>query len=72
MTDPYEKLAEAIVLNAVKDYRKALHTLKYHPKSAPANKMKVECEKFFLSGWFCELCTLDGEDLIRKLKEEAQ
>ena len=70
--DPYENLAQAIVLNAVKDYRKALHRLKHHPKSAPAIKMKVECEQFFLSGWFCELCTLDGEELIRKLKEETE
>lgn len=72
MMDPYENLAQAIVLAAVKDYRKALHTLKHHPKSKPATKMKEECEDFFLSDWFCELTKLDGAELLRRLKEEAQ
>ena len=33
MTDPYESLANAIILLAVKDYRLASKKLKYHPKA---------------------------------------
>lgn len=33
MIDPYENLAQAVILQAVKDYRMARKELKYHPKN---------------------------------------
>ena len=36
MTGPYEDLANAIVLQASKDYRKALKTLRVYPKNRSA------------------------------------
>ena len=36
MTDPYENLANAIVLQAVKDYRDALKRLKKKPRNQAA------------------------------------
>ena len=71
MTAPYENLANAIVLQAVKDWRSAVRTLKKRPRYDPAKQMKNECEDFFLSDWFEALTSADGRMILRKLKEEA-
>ena len=52
MTDPYENLANAIVLQAVKDYRDALKRLKKKPGNQTAMSDAMECERFFRSGWY--------------------
>lgn len=71
MKDGYEELANAIVLQAVKDWRKAVKTLKKRPRYAAAKQMKEECERFFRSEWFEELTSVDGSVILRKLKQEA-
>lgn len=71
MSDGYENLANAIVLQAVKDWRKAVKTLKKRPRYQAAKQMKDECERFFLSDWFEELTSVDGSVILRKLKQEA-
>ena len=48
--DPYERLANAIVLQAVSDYRVALKKIKAHPKNREAISEALEIEKFFLTG----------------------
>ena len=68
----YENLANAIVLQAVKDYREALSQLKRNPKYKDALTVKEECERFFRSGWYRLLTKVDGEMLIKKLREEVQ
>lgn len=70
MTEPYESLANAIVLQAVKDWRSAVRTLKKRPRYDPAKQMKEECERFFRSDWFEELTSVDGSVILRKLKQE--
>ena len=70
MTEPYESLANAIVLQAVKDWRSAVRTLKKRPRYDPAKQMRDECERFFLSDWFEELTSVDGRVILRKLKQE--
>ena len=55
----YEKLAEAIILQAVKDYRDSC-----------SYQMRCSIERFFRSEWFMVLTTLDGEMLIKRLREE--
>ena len=70
MTDPYESLANAIILQAVKDYRAARKKNKYHPKNKDAKLMVEDLERFFRSNWFAALTTIDGELLLRKLQEE--
>lgn len=67
----YEELANAIILQAVKDYREALSAVRNNPKSISANRDIHDCESFFTSGWFSVLTELNGETLIRKLKEEV-
>lgn len=67
----YQRLADEIVLFAVKDYRKALRTLKYHPENDTARRSKREVEKFFNSQWFGVLTEIDPEMLISRLRKEV-
>lgn len=68
--DQYEKLANAIILSAVRDYRDARKKLKKRPKNEDAKLMVEDCERFFRSEWFQVLSNLDGEALLERLKEE--
>lgn len=70
MTEPYENIANAIVMQAVKDYRMARHKLRKRPKNADAKAMIEDCEKFFLSEWFETLTNVNGESILRKLEQE--
>lgn len=72
MTTPYENLANAIILQAVKDYRDVLKKLKKRPSYEPAKIMKNEVERFFRSDWYRELTSIDGNILIKKLKSEVR
>ncbi|MHB1154881.1 MAG: hypothetical protein ACYCWE_17565 [Eubacteriales bacterium] len=71
MNKPYENLANAIILQAVDDYRKALGILRYNPKDLDAGISKDEIERFFRSGWYCLLTKVDPEMLISKLRKEV-
>lgn len=55
----YELLADAIVIQAVKDYR-----------GAKSQAVRNEIEGFLLSDWFFCLTNADGHRLIRKLERE--
>ncbi len=57
--NPYEELANAIVLQAVKDYR--LHD---------DEQELASIERFFRSGWFGVLTSINPEMLISKLRKE--
>ena len=70
--DPYERLANAVVLQAVSDYRVALKKIKAHPKNREAISEALEIEKFFRSGWYSILTDVDGEYLIRRLQDEIR
>ena len=67
----YERLANAIVIAAVKDYRAALKRLKKNPNSRYAKGEVESIERFFRSSWYRELTDLRAEYLIKKLREEA-
>jgi hypothetical protein len=56
---PYENLANAIILKAVKDYRQT-----------KSERTEAELERFFRSDWFHILTRIDGEWLINKLRKE--
>lgn len=57
--NPYVALANAIILLAARDYRRA--NCYYRIR---------EVEAFFQSQWFSVLTTLDGKVLIEKLRKE--
>lgn len=68
--DPYEKLANGIVIQAAKDYRTALRKLKRNPRNQLAKAEADSIERFFRSDWYKCLTEVDGEMVLRKLREE--
>ena len=69
--DPYEALAEAVILQGVSDYRRALRKQKKDPGNVSAKIPIEEAEQFFRSDWYRILTTVDGETLIKQLREEV-
>lgn len=69
--DPYTGLANAIILQAVKDYRDAIKKLSRGRVNKDAEIKKQEILNFFRSDWFGVLTEIDPEMLIRKLDEEV-
>ena len=67
----YENLANAIILQAVKDYRRAIRRWKYNPNKELCKHDKAVLERFFRSDWFGVLTGLDPELLILKLCAEV-
>ena len=67
----YTNLANAIILAAAKDHRRALRRLKKYPWDKDAESVKQDCERFFRSGWFEVLTDLNGEVLIQRMNEEV-
>lgn len=59
--NPYENLANAIILQAVKDYR-----------LTDDEQQLQEIERFFRSGWFGVLSKVDQEFLIKELRKEKR
>ena len=72
MSDPYEDLANAIVLLAVKDYRDALKKLMKHPRHESAKRTKAEVERFLRSDWYRELTSVDGDYMLKKIRSEVR
>lgn len=70
--DPYDSLANGIILQAVKDYRDANKKLSRGRKNQAAQLMKDECLRFFRSKWFTAFTEVDPEFLIRKLDTEVE
>lgn len=68
--NPWQSLANAIVISAAKDYRAALRRLRRNPNSQSAKSEIADIERFFRSDWYAMLTNVHGEALIRKLKEE--
>ena len=66
-----EELGNAVVLQAVRDYRAALQRLRKHPTDGYASKMKYDCEEFFQSQRFDLFTRIDGKWLMEKLREEV-
>lgn len=69
MVHNYRKLANDIIIQAAKDYRKALHCIKNNPRNQGSIAVIKDCENFFLSGWFQILTDIDGHYLIDKIKK---
>lgn len=69
---PYEALGNAVVLQAVKDYRRAYKRLLRHPNDHLAKRDVDEIEKFFTSAYFNIFTDLDGEMLMHRLQDEME
>lgn len=71
--DGYQNLANAIILQAVRDFRRYAKVVKrrgYGSKEA-VNEMRKIVE-FIKSPWFRTLTNIEPEYLIEKLKEEVE
>ena len=69
---PYQRLANAIVEQAAKDYRSALKDLARDSDNAYIQDEVKSLERFFRSHWYGILTNVDGDYLIDKLREEAK
>lgn len=69
---PYENLANAIIIQAASDYRKALADLKRNSDYKMALETKAECECFFRSAWFSTLTQLNPDIIIQKIAKEIE
>lgn len=65
---PLERLAAAVVLQAVKDYQGAQHTLRRNPVSTSALRTKAECKNFFTSPHFALFSDMDGQEVLSRLE----
>ena len=68
---PVEILYNAIILQAVKDFRDARRKLKRRPDDKKAAASIRELSKFFQSRYFATLTGVDGPTLLRKLCDEG-
>ena len=59
--NPYENLANAMILQAAKDYR-----------LTDDEQQLQEIERFFRSSWFGVLSKVDPEFLIKELRKEKR
>lgn len=64
----YENLTNAIILQAVDDYRKLIRE-DLDTQYIKRNTIK-EIEEFFLSEWFSMLAKADGKTILNRLKKE--
>lgn len=72
MNTGYEELANAIIIMAAKDYRKAAKVLRDFPNDKEARKEIRKCERFFNSKWCSLLSDIDGKQILKKLREERR
>ena len=68
----YEELAQAIILQAVKDYRQNNKRMANKPEEQKLRNQRAELEKFFLSSWFAILTDLNGKHLLHRLQAEMK
>ena len=67
--NPWQALAEAVVIQAANDYRSALTQKRLYPET-PIEKTIEECERFFRSEWYQVLTPVDGEKIMKRIKGE--
>ncbi len=66
----YQELANAVIAQAVKDFRPAYRRLKRHPNDKLAQDTVREITKFFCSDYFCALSDLNGPALLNRIIRE--
>lgn len=69
MEENYKALANAIIMQAVKDFRAAYRAKKKFPDRANVEKQIREITSFFCSQYFGVLSDLDGPILLKKIIE---
>ena len=68
----YLDLANAIIVQAVNDYRRALVKRALNPESRSAEYEVKSIEQFFYSEYYMMLTALDPRYLISRIREEVE
>ena len=68
----YFELANAIILQAVKDYRDLWTVLSANPNDRKAKRELKKIEEFFHSTYFTTLTDLDGKKLLEDIQDELE
>ena len=83
MKTPYENLANAIIIQAAKDYKSVVRQLKKTPVPEPVTlksekkeyeqllTKKSEILRFFNSAWYMTLTNVDPQIIIRNIEKEV-
>ena len=66
----YQALANAIIIQAAKDFKAAYKRMKRFPNDSRAQDEVRDITKFFCSQWFEMLSDVDGPTLLRTIKDE--
>ena len=66
----YEALANAIIIQAAKDFKAAYKRMKRFPNDSRAQDEVRDSPKFVCSQWVEMLSDVDGPTLLRKIKDE--
>lgn len=75
--DPWENLANAIILQVVADYKTSRRRLEKHPNNVDAQRVMGEVMRFFHSKWYEDLTSVPADYLIasvnkRMAEEDAE
>lgn len=66
----WKNLANAIILQAVKDFKPAYKRLRRHPNDKVAQNQVRELTRFSCSDYFATLTELDGPTLLNRIMRE--
>lgn len=66
----YDRLAKAIIIQSIKDYRWALKSMRKYRNVREAKSLIRDVEAFFTSEWFCVLSNIDGRRLMKLIKDD--
>ena len=66
----WKNLANAIILQAVKDFKPAYKRLRRPPNDKVAQNQVRELTRFFCSDYFATLTELDGPTLLNRIMRE--
>ena len=64
----YQALANAIIIQAAKDYKRVLRVIKKHPGSQAAMDEAKKLERFFHSRWYGVLTEVNPDYLMRQIQ----
>ena len=69
---PEQRLANAIIMQAVKDYKRAYKLYRHHPDSSVYKADVAHFVRFFTGPWYAVLTEVDGEYLLKRLNEKCE
>ena len=69
--DCWHDLANAVILQAIGDYREVCRKQALHPYNRKLEREKRSLERFFAARWFRTLTEIDGNELLTMIRKDA-